>query len=331
MSNPVFNRIDKEAKEGRYAGFGPGQASFPQGYGQPQQGYGQPQQGYGQPQQGYGQPQQGYGQQQYGQQAPYQQPPHQQPHPPQQYGQMTNDQLSQMYNQPSAGPVQMGRVTLDDVIMKTLGLFSILLVTTAFSWFTMSTSPGLGRTLWMVGMFGGLGVGLAIAFMKKISPPLIIAYAALQGLFVGAISRVFEGIWPGIVGTAVLATLCVFVAMFVGWKTGFIKVTAKARRIVGMAIVGYLIFSLVSLGFAMFAGTNNGWGLFPFGTPIGIGLSLFVVGLAAYTLAMDFDSIDEAVRTGAPQQYSWLLAHGLIVSVVWLYLEILRLIAQFRE
>ncbi len=317
MSNPVFNRIDKEAKEGQYAGFGPGQASFPQGYGAPTGG----QPGYGQ------QDQPGYGRQGYGQQAPYQQQPYAGP----QYGQMSNDQLNQMYNQPSAGPVQMGRVTLDDVIMKTLGLFAILLVTTVFSWMTASANPGLGATLWMVGMLGGLAVGLVIAFMKKISPPLIIAYAALEGLFVGAISRFFEARYPGIVGTAVLATLCVFAAMFVGWKAGYIKVTAKSRRMVGMALVGYLIFSLISLGFAMFAGTNNGWGLFPFGTPLGIGLSLLVVGLAAYTLAMDFDSIDQAVRMGAPQQYSWLLAHGLIVSVVWLYLEILRLIAQFRE
>ncbi len=252
------------------------------------------------------------------------------PYQPPQYGQMSNDQLNQMYQQPSAGPVQMGRVTLDDVLMKTMMLFGILLATTAFSWVTMGSNRALGSTLWMVGMFGGLGVGLAIAFMKKISPPLIIAYAALEGLFVGAISRVFEGQYRGIVATAVVATLCVFVAMFVGWKAGYIKVTARARRIVGMAMVGYLIFGLISLAVAMLGG-GNGWGLFPFGTPLGIGISLFVVGLAAYTLAMDFDSIDQAIRTGAPEKYSWLLAHGLIVSVVWLYLEVLRLIAQFRE
>ena len=314
MSNPVFNRIDKEAKSG-YAGFGPGQASFPQGYGQGQQGYGQ--QGHPQDRAPYGQG--------YGPQAPYQQQ-----YAAPQYGQMSPDQLNQMYQQPSAGPVQMGRLTLDDVLMKTLMLFAILVATTVFSWFTMGTNPGLGSTLWMVGMLGGLGVGLAIAFMKKVSPPLIIAYAALEGLFVGAISRVFEARWPGVVGTAVLATLCVFAAMFVGWKAGYIKVTAKARRIVGMAMIGYLIFGLVSLAVAML-GRGNGWGLFPFGSPLGIGISLFVVGLAAYTLAMDFDSIDQAVRSGAPEKYSWLLAHGLIVSVVWLYLEVLRLIAQFRE
>lgn len=305
MSNPVFNRIDKESRQG-YAGFGQGQASFPQGYGQ-------------QTQQGYGQGPQDVRQPQYGQQAPYGQG----------YGAPSPDALNEMYNAPAAGPVQMGRVTLDDVIMKTLGLFGLLLGTTVLSWITMGANPALGSTLWMVGMLGGLGVGLAIAFMKKVSVPLIVAYAALEGLFVGAISRVFESRYPGIVSTAVLATLCVFAAMFVGWKAGFIKVTEKSRRIVGMALVGYLIFSLVSLAVAFIGGSQ--WGLFPFGSPLGIGISLFVVGLAAYTLAMDFDSIDQAVRSGAPQKYSWLLAHGLIVSVVWLYLEILRLIAQFRD
>lgn len=310
MSNPVFNRIDKDARQG-YAGFGSGQASYPQ---QGQQPY-----GYAQPQQPYGQQQYGYGQQQYGQQ----------PYGQQQYGAPSPEMLNQMYGAPAASSVQMGRVTFDDVIMKTLLLFGILLGTTVFSWFTASVNRGAGAMLWMVGMFGGLAVGLAIAFMKKISVPLIITYAALEGLFVGALSRTFEARYPGIVGTAVMATLCVFAAMFVGWKAGYIKVTEKSRRIVGLVLVGYMIFSLVSLLFGMIGGKQ--WGLFPFGSALGIGLSLLIVGLAAYTLAMDFDSIDQAVNSGAPEKYSWLLAHGLIVTVVWLYLEVLRLLAQLRE
>ncbi|MBW3085635.1 hypothetical protein KEM60_01839 [Austwickia sp. TVS 96-490-7B] len=292
MSNPVFNRIDKQVQEGRYAGFGPGQTTSPQGYGHVPQ---------------------GYGQQQYGQYG--------------QYGVPSAEHLDQMYQAPSAGPVQTGRVTLDDVIMKTLGLFGLLVVMAAVAWTTVSINVAAGMLMWTVGMLGGLVVGLVIAFKKKISVPLIVAYAALEGMFVGAISRMLEGRYPGVVSTAVLATLCVFAAMFVGWKSGYIKVTAKSRRIVGMAVVGYMIFSLVSLVFSMVGGA----GLFPFGSPLGIGLSLFVVGLAAYTLAMDFDTIDNTVRSGAPQEYSWLLAHGLIVSVVWLYLEILRLVSQLRD
>ena len=178
-------------------------------------------------------------------------------------------------------------------------------------------------------MFGGLAVGLAIAFMKKVSVPLIVTYAVLEGAFVGAFSRVMEQAYPGIVVTAVLATLCTFAGMFLGYKTGLVKVTNKSRRIFGFAIMGYLLFSLVNV-FALFLGLTTGWGFGGSGL-LGIGISLLGVGLASYSLAIDFDSIDHAVRVGAPERFSWLLAHGLIVSVVWLYLEIVRLLARMRD
>ncbi|MDQ5840144.1 MAG: Bax inhibitor-1/YccA family protein, partial [Chloroflexota bacterium] len=138
------------------------------------------------------------------------------------------EQLQDLYNQPSAGPVQTGRVTLDDVVMKTLGLFSIVVVVGALTWwFVASPEPGrqeLALPLMLGGMLGGLAVGLIIAFKKTISVPLIVLYAVLEGVLVGAISPVFEQRWPGIVSTAVIATVCTFAGMFVGWKFGIIKV-----------------------------------------------------------------------------------------------------------
>ena len=223
----------------------------------------------------------------------------------------------------------MGRVTFDDVIMKTLALFAILVVVAGVSWAVTAGSPGLTTPVWLLGMFGGLAVGLAIAFMKKVSVPLIVTYAVLEGAFVGAFSRVMEQAYPGIVVTAVLATLCTFAGMFLGYKTGLVKVTNKSRRIFGFAIMGYLLFSLVNV-FALFLGLTTGWGFGGSGL-LGIGISLLGVGLASYSLAIDFDSIDHAVRVGAPERFSWLLAHGLIVSVVWLYLEIVRLLARMRD
>ena len=294
-SNPVFSRIDKQLDQQRYAGFG-----------QPQQQQQQPQQ--------YQQPQQ----QQWPQTGPtaYQDP-------------LSAEQLQQMYQQRSAGPLDTGRVTFDDVIMKTLGLFAILVVVAAVSWVVTAGAPSVTTAVWLLGMFGGLAVGLAIAFMKKVSVPLIVTYAVLQGAFVGAFSRVMEQAYPGIVVTAVLATLCTFAGMFLGYKTGLVKVTNKSRRIFGFAIMGYLLFSLVNV-FALFLGLTTGWGFGGSGL-LGIGISLLGVGLASYSLAMDFDSIDHAVRVGAPERFSWLLAHGLIVSVVWLYLEIVRLLARMRD
>ena len=244
---------------------------------------------------------------------------------------LNSQQLQDLYNQPSAGPVQMRRVTLDDVVMKTLGLFSIVLVVAALTWYYVAGQPSTSATpmaLMLAGMFGGLGIGLLIAFKKTISVPLIVTYAALEGVLVGAISEVFNQRWPGVVTTAVIATLCTFAGMLLGYKSGLIKVTDKSRRIFGMAILGYLLFGLVNV-VAAFMGVGAGWGFGGTGL-LGIGISLLGVGLASYSLAIDFDSVDRAVQAQLPEKYSWLLAHGFIVTLVWLYLEFLRLLARLR-
>ena len=242
---------------------------------------------------------------------------------------MTAQQLQELYNQPSATPVETRRVTMDDVIMKTLALFAIVLVTAAVGWAVSANNPSAGSALWMGGMIGTLVIGLTIAFKKTLSVPLILLYAVVEGLFMGAVSQFFNVAYPGIVGQAVLATLATFAGMFLAYRFGLIKVTAKFRRIMTMMIFGYVIFALVNFVFAVFwsdspfgIGGSDGWG---------IAISIFAVGLASFTLALDFDSIEYAIRSGAPQPYSWLLAHGLIVTLVWLYIEFLRLFARLRS
>jgi len=241
---------------------------------------------------------------------------------------MTSDQLEQMYQAPPAGPIQTGRVTFDDVIVKTLGLFVLLLAAAAGSWFLTRGNPGLLTPIWIGGMVVGLGLGLAIAFMKKVSVPLIVLYAVVEGAFLGAFSLVMEQRWPGIVMTAVIATLCTFVGMFAGYRFGLIKVTSRSRKIFGMALIGYLLFSVVNVIGLMF-GWTSGWGFGGSGL-LGIGISLLGVGLASYSLAVDFDDVQKAVSAGLPEKYSWLLAHGIIVTLIWLYIEILRLLAILR-
>jgi uncharacterized YccA/Bax inhibitor family protein len=241
---------------------------------------------------------------------------------------MSAQQLQDLYSQPSAGPVDTSRVTMDDVIMKTLSLFAIVLVTGAVGWTVSAANPGIGMALWVGGMIGTLVLGLVIAFKKALSVPLILLYAVVEGLFMGAVSQYFNEVYPGIVGQAVLATLSTFAGMFLAYKFGLIKVTAKFRRIMTMMIFGYAIFAIVNFIFAIV--TNSQFGFGGSGA-LGIGISLFAVGLAAFTLALDFDSIEGAIRSGAPQKYSWLLAHGLIVTLVWLYIEFLRLFARLRQ
>ncbi len=251
---------------------------------------------------------------------------------------MSQRRLEDLYNQPSAGPVDTGRVTMDDVVMKTLTLFAIVLLTGTVGWVAAAANPALGTMFWLGGIVATLVLGLVIAFKKVVSVPLIVTYAAVEGLFVGAVSQVFatvfnrpdEAVTPfqGIVAQAVIATACVFVGMFAAYRFGLIKVTDKFRRIMTMAIMGYALFAVVNLVFAWV--TNTPFGIGGSGM-LGIGISVFAVGLASLTLALDFDSIDRAIAAGAPQKYSWLLAHGLIVTLVWLYIEFLRLFARLRE
>ena len=246
---------------------------------------------------------------------------------------MSSQQLQDLYNQPAAGPVQTRRLTIDDVVMKTTGLFAIVLVVAAIAW---QLTPQFGIVFMLGGIAATLVLGLVIAFKKTISVPLILTYAVFEGVLVGSISNFYAlafdapgtPVFKGIVAQAVLATLSVFVGMLIAYKTGIIKVTEKFRRIVTMAVIGYAIFALINLGYALFSGTPFGIG----GSgPLGIGISLFAIGLASAMLALDFDSIDRAIAAGAPEKYSWLLAHGLIVTLVWLYLEILRLLGRLRS
>jgi uncharacterized YccA/Bax inhibitor family protein len=241
---------------------------------------------------------------------------------------MTSEQLEHMYQAPPAGPIQTGRVTFDDVVMKTLGMFVLLVAAAAGSWFLTRGNPGLLMPLWIGGALGGLVVAMVVIFRKAISPPLILLYAVLEGVFLGAFSQVMEQRWPGIVMTAVVATLCTFAGMFLGYRFGIIKVTSRSRRIFGMMLIGYLLYSLVNVVALMF-GWTSGWGIGGSGL-LGIGISLLGVGLAAYSLAIDFDDIGNAVRAGMPEKVSWTLAFGLIVTLVWLYIEMLRLLAILR-
>lgn len=225
--------------------------------------------------------------------------------------------LEELYARPSAGPVDTGRMTYDDVVMKTATLFGVLVLTAAVTWFV---APGL----FIVGMIGGLVLGLVNAFKKEPSPPLILAYAAFQGVFLGGISSLFEGQYQGIVFQAVLATLGTFGVMLALYKSGKIRVTPKFQRIMLIAVGGYLVFILVNLGLALFTGTNLRTGA--------LGLLIGAVGavLAALMLTLDFDFIDKGVQQGIPAKYAWTAAFGLAVTLIWLYIEFLRILAILR-
>ncbi len=248
-------------------------------------------------------------------------------------------QLEGMYAAPSAGAVETDRMTVEDTIWKTVGLFAVLLVAAVGGWvWTMAPVAETGvPTLmpWIIGLIGGFVLSLVVIFTsrKKVRPALIFAYAAFEGLFVGGISAYFEMIWEGIVLQATLGTLSVVGVTLALFASGKIRASKKATKVFMIAMVGYLVFSLLNL-VLMWTGVNtNPWGLLGeqiAGIPLGLIIGVLVVIMAAYSLVLDFDSIQQGVRNGAPRQYGWIGGFGIMVTVVWLYIEILRIIAIVR-
>ena len=252
-----------------------------------------------------------------------------------------NAQLEGMYAAPPAGALETDRMSIEDTVWKTAGLFAILLVTAVVGWvWTASSYMNTGQPNmlpWIVGALGGFVLAMVVTFTsrKKVRPGLIFGYAAFEGLFVGAISAFFEIIWPGVVLQATLATFAVVGVTLALFASGKIRASAKMTKIVMIAMLGYLVFSVLNL---ILMWTNvlpagQAFGLYSMkiaGIPLGLIIGVLVVFMAAYSLVMDFDQIQQGVRNGAPRKYGWLGAFGIMVTVVWLYVEILRILAILR-
>jgi uncharacterized YccA/Bax inhibitor family protein len=250
----------------------------------------------------------GYGAPQYGAPSPYGAPPQDPYAAPSPYAPSTTQYM-----------------TMDDVVTKTGISFLVMVVTAALTW----ALPGFtGAALAMPAVLIALVLGLVISFKQIANPVATLAYAALYGVALGAISEVFDAQFQGIVMQAVIGTFGVFAGMLVVYKTGAIKVTPKLTRWIVGALIGVLVLVVVNLVAGFFV--EGGLGLRD-GGPLAIVFSLVVIGVAAFSLLLDFDMADEAIRRGAPAKFAWYIAFGLLVTVVWLYLEILRLLSYFRE
>lgn len=241
--------------------------------------------------------------------------------------QFSAQQLQDLYNKPAAGPSQTGRMTYDDVIMKTVMTLALVLVGAALGW--------IYPVLMIPGMIVGLVLGLVNSFKKEPSPALILCYAAFEGMFLGGLSGLLESQYPGIAIQAILGTLSVFAVTLVLFRNGKVRATPKMTRFFMIALGGYALFSLINFALTMFGVLNNPWGMrgmdIP-GTniPFGFVLGLLAIGLAAFSLIVDFTSIEKGIQNGVPTKYSWTAAFGLTVTLVWLYVEILRLLAILR-
>ena len=258
-----------------------------------------------------------------------------------------NAQLEGAFAAPPAASHQTGRMTVEDTVAKTFGLFAILLVTAVIGWVwtlggafspdQVTRASQISILPWVIGMLGGFVLAMVVSFTsrKKVRPGLIFGYAAFEGLFVGGISAYFEFIWPGIVMQAALATFAVVGVTLALFASGKVRASARMNKIFMIAILGYLVFSLLNLVLMWTGVTQGTFGLYSapspiFGLPWGVIIGVFVVFLAAYSLVQDFDLVQQGVRNGAPREFGWLAGFGIMVTVVWLYIEILRIIAILR-
>ena len=229
-------------------------------------------------------------------------------------------------------------LTIDDVVTKTGITLGVLSVVAVISYFLVSANVALAMPFTLVGALGGLALVLIATFgRKQDNPAIVLSYAALEGLFLGAISWVFgnvvvaDGNAGALITQAVLGTIGVFFGMLVVYKTGAIRVTPKFTRFLVAGMIGVLVLMLGNFLLGMFGvGGGEGMGLRS-GGPLAIVFSLVCIGLAAFSFLVDFDSADQMIRAGAPEKAAWGVALGLTVTLVWLYLEILRLLSYFQQ
>lgn len=303
--NPLINSMTKKQGQGdpRFGRFGAGgqaQQSQQQAYGQPQYG----QQAYGQQSQPqYGQAQ--YGQQGYGQ-AQYGQP---------QY----TDYSAPTYSEPTySEPIPAGeRLTMNDVLVKTAINLGLVVVGAVVAWYV--------PVLMFLGLLGGLVLGLVNSFKQKVSPVLVMAYALMEGMMLGGLSAIVNLRYPGTAIQAVLATIVVAGVTLALFTNGKIRTTPKLNKIFMIGAIGYLAYGFISiLGAGIFGSSLNSFSIG--GIPLGLVVGLFAVALATYSLLLDFTTTSEAVEAGLPERESWRLAFGLTASLVWLYVEILRVL-----
>jgi len=229
-------------------------------------------------------------------------------------------------------------LTIDDVVTKTGITLGVLTAVAIVSYFLVAQNLALAAPFAMVGGLGGLALVLIATFgRKQDNPAIVLSYAALEGLFLGALSFLLANLYVSgasagaLIGQAVLGTIGVFAGMLVVYKTGAIRVTPKFTRFIVAAMFGVLALMLGNFVLALFGvGGGEGLGLRS-GGPIAIIFSLVCIGIAAFSFLIDFDAADQMIRAGVPEKAAWGIALGLTVTLVWLYIEILNLLSMLNR
>ncbi|MGV9303713.1 MULTISPECIES: Bax inhibitor-1/YccA family protein [unclassified Nonomuraea] len=234
------------------------------------------------------------------------------------------EHLQGMYDSPAYAPPTAPAVrtmTIDDVVVRGFMTLGTLVVAGAAAWY-FEVGMGVAAVSALIGVV----LGLIASFKQSTSPALILGYALFYGVFVGALSRMYESFFNGIVLQAVIGTALAFAAVLTVYSLRIVRVTPKFTKFVVAAAIGALALVLVNLIAGFFV--DGGLGLRT-DSPLGWIFSAAMILLGTFFLLLDFDEIERAVKVGAPEKFAWQCAFGLTLSLVWIYLEVLRFISYF--
>jgi uncharacterized YccA/Bax inhibitor family protein len=216
------------------------------------------------------------------------------------------------------------RMTIDDVVVRMVGLLALVGISGGI---TAAIVPleSIGP-VWIMSAIVGLVIGLIVSFKRIASPPLIIAYAIVEGVFVGAVSKAYEYLFDGIVVQAVLATFGIFFVMAMLFKAKIIRNSPKFTKFITAAVIGAMVLMVGNLIMALFGYVSP----LRDGSPLAIIFSIAMIVLASLTFILDFDMVEQGIAQGAPKSVAWVASFGMLVSLIWVYLEVLRLLSYLR-
>ena len=238
-----------------------------------------------------------------------------------------------MMNAPAADAVDRGTMTYDDVVVKSIMCFGLLLMGAVAGWMSGMVAIGAAMLVALAACAVTLGLALFIQFSKKVRPGAIVAYSLVEGFVLGALSCAFEMRYPGIVVSAVLATLVVIGTTLAAFTMGFVRNSSTLTRVAGIgsfAFFSYYLFSfaLSLTGFVNMRAVNN---ITLFGIPLGVIIGVLAVFIGVLCLVRDFDAVKVGVANNVPEKYSWLCTFAIMTDVIWIYLEILKILSYFMR
>ena len=238
-----------------------------------------------------------------------------------------------MMNAPAADAVDRGTMTFDDVVVKSIMCFGLLLVGATAGWLTGIVAMGVALVLFFASCAVTLGLAIFIRLSKKIRPGAIVTYSLIEGFSLGVISYTFEAYFPGIVISAVLATLVVIGTTLAAFMMGFVRNSSTLTRVAGIGSVAFFFYYLVTFalsvtGMVDMRAVENST---VFGIPLGVIIGVLAVFIGVLCLVRDFDAVKVGVASNVPEKYSWLCTFAIMTDVIWIYLEILRILSYLMR